>query len=284
MASYQVITFDGVSLPLYNPEQDAGADAESGLIDTVGRTFDYVGSRQRLPRRQAVHVRGVFYGFMTFWETESGDRIVTETGDELIFGNGTQMLRAQLDALTAKIGAQGQLVRKRWDDQSVTQWITARLLRARPRSRVEDHTVATEVDALFESSMAAWRSSTATSTNGTLVSGGSVGMLVESGGNAQVDDAVITVTASGAITSLRFQAAAEDVDFSWSGSLASGQSLVIDCGARTVQIGSTDAYNLALNAAHTALGWLVLPAGLISLVVTSDGPGSVQIDHYDQWV
>lgn len=52
MAVYQIYQFDGVALPLYNPEatHDAGPSA-STLRESLGGTYDVYGTRRRMALR-----------------------------------------------------------------------------------------------------------------------------------------------------------------------------------------------------------------------------------------
>jgi DNA repair protein RecO (recombination protein O) len=75
------------------------------------------------------------------------------------------------------------------------------------------------------------------------------------------------------------------VAWSWTGSLTTGQALVVDAGARTVRQAGVDAYSgFALASTHTARGWLPLAAGINSLQIASVGPGSAALTFYPQFL
>lgn len=284
--AYRLDRFDGVPLPMYNPEPDfSQGSVESTLLDSVGSAFDYYGARQRLPRRQTISMKGYYAGVTTYLVDHAGNYIVDESGNFIIVGEGPQQLRAQIDALTAKQGVRGLLYRQRLDDTTVQQWKRARLMQVAHTRKVEERDVLANIGCTFESLMAAWRSKEASESNVELENG-AVALSVENGGTVRVEDAIITITATMAtITSVRVQDAALTIDWTWAGSLTVGQILVIDCGAQTVRKNGVDAWSgLTLNAGHTADGWLPLAVGPTPLTITCNVAGTLSIAHYDQWL
>lgn len=288
MSVYQIYQFDGVDLPIYEPEQDLSTGAvDSTLLASVGGVFDVWSGYQRTPRIVKHTVGGIYEATdgTLYLVDHSGNYLIDHSSNRIITATGTQYLRQQVDAIRAKHGVAGALYRRRWDDTTVTQWKTARLLAVQERSDLQHRITLAKVDCVFESAMANWRAAAATTASGTLVSGGQVGLLLTSSGNATIDDATITVTAAGAITSLQFVCVALGVDLRYTGSLASSNVLVIDCGTQTVTVDGVAAYaGFALGSGHTARGWLPLAPGSYALVVASNGAGTVAVSQYDQWV
>ena len=288
MASYQIYQFDGVALPLYNPETDLSSGvAASTLRQSIGGTFDVYGSRQRLPDVVKFTTRGIYVAGdgNTLLVDHSGNRILDHSGNRILVATSLQWLRLQVDTLRARAGVRGTIWRRRWQDTTVTQWKTARLLSVKEAGSTKLRTALAELECAFETAHAAWRSSAASTVSGNLVSGGYVGLNATSDGNAPVTDPEITVTASGAITDVRIACAALGVDLRWTGTLASGHTLTIDCGAMSVFRSGSDAYSgFTLSAGHTARGWLPLAAGINALTVYADGTGTAQISHYNQWM
>lgn len=288
MSSYQIYAFDDVTLPYYNPEQDLSTGTvDSTLMASVGGMFDVWSSIQRTPRLIKHTVSGIYAADDTLLllTDHAGNQIVDHAGNRIMVATDVQQVRGLVDALRAKTGVRGALWRRRWDDMTVAQWKTARLLSVQDRSNLEHRTVATQVDCLFESAMANWRSAAADVVSGTLVSGGQVGLLLGSEGNATIEDSVLTVTASGTITSLQFSFPHLGVDLRYTGTIAAGSVLTIDCGTQTVTLDGAAAYSgFSLGNGHTARGWLPLPPGPWALLVGSDGTGTVQSSHYDQFV
>ena len=61
MSSYQIYEFDGVTLPIYNPDQDLSTGTvDSTLLASVGGTFDVWSSVQRTPRMVKHAVNGIY--------------------------------------------------------------------------------------------------------------------------------------------------------------------------------------------------------------------------------
>lgn len=288
MAVYQIYQFDAVMLPLYNPQatHDAGPSA-STLQASIGGVFDVYGARRRLTTALKVVVSGIYAASEgdVLLVDHLGRNIVDHLGRLMLVATPRQWLRLQVDAIRAKQGVRGTLYRRRWDQASVVQWKTARLLNVRERGEAAQRALYAEVDLEFETAMAAWRAATPSTASGALVSGGAVGIGVTAGGNAPVTDAIITITATGAISSVAIKGLHAGIDLRWVGSLAAGQTLQIDCGRQTVVSSAGNAYGgLALGSGHYGQGWLPLAEGITPLLVESNGPGSVSVAWYDQWV
>jgi hypothetical protein len=290
MSSYQIYQFDGVDLPEYNPEQDLSTGTvESTLLASIGGTVELWPGIQRLPRMAKTVVSGIYAAEadLLLVVDHAGNQIVDHASNRIYAATGQQHLRLQVDAIRAKHGVTGSLWRRRWDNTSVRQWKTARLLAVQERSDVKHRTLAAKIDCIFESALANWRDSAVDVMTGTLVSGGHVGMLLDSSGNATIDDSTISITATGGtISSVTVAVPELGIDLRWTGSLADGRTLTIDCGAQVVRIGSSaGAYSgFSLGPGHTARGWLPLPPGSWAMLVGANGPGSVESRHYDQWV
>lgn len=281
--SYKLVQFGSVTLPSVMFQEDMStAPVASTIAQSAGGSFDWRGANRQWPTAQQLTFRTMVRGETLYLIDEAGRQLIDELGNPLIAGTAQTILRNQVDALAGMIGQRDQLWRERLDD-GVRQWRYARLLQARPRQDVEQWAAdVVEMEAAFEMANGGWRSQSATTTNGTLVSGGLVGLTINVGGNIEVRDAILTITASGTITSLAITAAALGVSLAWTGSLSSGQVLTIDCGAQTVLRGSVNQYSgFSLAAGHTARGWLPLRNGLNTLLVQSSGPGSVSVSRYD---
>lgn len=286
MAIYQIDQFDGVSLPLYNPEQEALAAVDSTLVGSVGAVFDRAGSRREMATRATLRVRGMFASTeMVYWVDHAGNYIVDHAGNRMIVATALGWLRGQVENLTGRVGVRGVLWRKRWDAESVRQWKTARLLAVRLPHDFARRLYVVECECQFESTMAAWRAATATTVSRSIAGAGYVGLTASNGGQVDVSDAVLTVTAAATITSVLVQCPSAGISLAWTGSLASGQALVIDCGARTVRAAGADAYSgLSRAAGHTAQGWLPLAKGVTPLMVYLSASGSVSLAHYNQFL
>ena len=288
MSSYQIYEFDGVTLPIYNPEQDLSTGTvDSTLMASVGGTFDVWSDYQRTPRMIRHTVSGIYVADdpLLLLVDHAGNQIVDHAGNRIMVATDSQQVRGLVDALRAKVGVRGALWRRRWDDTAIVGWKAARLLSVQEKTSLEHRTVAAKIDCLFESAMANWRDGSSDAVSGTLVANGQVGLLLESTGTAAVEDSLITVTASGTVTSLQFDALQLGVDLRYTGTLTPGQVLIIDCGAQAVTVDGAGAYaGFALGSGHTARGWMPLYVGQWALTVASNGAGTVSTSHYDQWI
>ena len=169
----------------------------------------------------------------------------------------------------ALLGLAGQRS-KLWRSNGTNQhWRTARVL---------------SIDAPVEAGFATWMSytmrlelaampwqGTAQSPNAALDTSPKVVACANSG-NARVTNPVVTVTAAGStITVVRVRVVGVS-DIQWSGSLAAGQSLVIDCGKRTVRRAGADAYaGFSLLAGHVVSDWLRIEPGVTAVQIYRTG-------------
>ena len=283
--AYQIYQFNDVALPVYNAAQEHNINVASTLEPAIGGVADYFGSRRRMPQVTQFQITGIYSGDDYSLVTEGGAYLADESNNHLIAHSLTADLRMQLDALRAVIGTRGTLYRKRWDDLAV-QWKTARLLQVRRSTQTDDRTAKAELQCTFDAVDALWRHSTQTTASGTLASGGTVTLVVANTGDQPVEDAQLTITASGGtITSVTVVCTAAGVSFTWAGSLASGSALVVDAGALTVRKDGVDSYSgFTLNSAHSARTWLPLAPGINSLQIASIGPGTASVAFYPQFL
>jgi hypothetical protein len=309
--SYRYDKFDDVLLPANDPAPDLSpGEVDTSLLDSVGAAFNYYGDRQRLPRKQTITMQGKYIGQTEYLVDHEGNYLVDyqasfivneadvfivdqdgnfimdmadTAGNLLIAGRGPNRLRAQIDALTEKLGQLGYLYRQRLDDD-VYQVKQCRLVGVNLPRRVEEVDVIANVTVTFETEKPTWRRVQTTSSQITLGAGQNV-LVVHNDGNVVVHDALIAVAASSTITSLQVAKHGGGINWTWAGSLTAGQSLAIDCGAQTVIRGAVDEWNgLTLNSGHTEDGWLPLAKGQTILIITCDGAGTFSVLHDDQWV
>ena len=106
-------------------------------------------------------------------------------------------------------------------------------------------------------------------------------------GQLRQTDATITITA-GAATISNITLQVNDCDWTWTGTVAIGTSLVVDCGAKSIKNNTVDAYSsLTLNAGHTVADWIQLEPGNNTVTITYTGnagaDATVTWDYYDAW-
>ena len=284
--AYQLTEFDDVALPVYNPRQQHDPmPGESPFLRSVGSFVDYFAGRAAQAASQTIAITGLCYGETVYLVDETGAYVVDEAGNRVISGSPATELRSQIEALRNKVRKRGRLVRIRLDD-GARQWKTARFLQMAAPQDVKDRTFKAEVTCQFETVDVGWHSEEATIISGNAVAGSPLTLFVPNGGGMTIDDAVLTITGtSGPITQVDIQSIAAGINLRWTGSLATGQSLVIDNGAATLRKAGADAYVAGfVQAGHVVRGWLPLEQGTTALAVTTTGGNAtVALTYYVQF-
>lgn len=280
---YELITFNGISLPNVRPIDDlATAPTESTLADSLNDAFDYWGTDRRLPRKQIIEMTGIYVGSPAYWVDENDNFIVDENGNNLIFGaDYATDIRNQTDDIKKQIGRSGALVRRRADDLT-NQNKTARLLNVDHKASLDDVKRVATIKLTFETKDPAWRDSNLTTASASYAAGSNP-LTATVGGTEDITDAIIRVAAATNTTSVNITCTG--VDFTYSGTITAGNTLVIDTGKLTVKNnGVADYANFTLNAGHTKQAWLYLPNGstLLTIAITS-GTGTISVEFYNQW-
>lgn len=282
---YRYTTFDGVWLPDAMPEDDLNAGPAQGtIVDSLAGAFDYLGSSRYRPKRQPIVYRGTYVGAQALIVDENGNFVVDESGNFIIgTTDAAADLRDKLDTLKAKIGRRGTLIRQAELDGS-NQFKLARLLNVQHVRTLANADRVAMADLTFEADGRPWRAWTQTETTATLAASATTVVEITPGGTEEIGDAVLAITANGGSVSALDVTLGGNTHFSF-GTIADGSALVIDCGAMTVKLDDVDAYgNFALEAGHTAQGWLTLApsSNEISFALTG-GPADLSITYYEQW-
>ena len=252
--SYQITTFEGVTLPtIMSVEDMSSASIPSTIQVSMGAAFDWRGSGRQFPVQQQITIRGAYVG------TTHADLIT------------------KINQLKGLIGKQATLVRANFSD-GTTQTRIARLLSVKINQDTEQNTALfAEVEAVFETPTGGWRASTATTASST--ASGSRNISITMGGNIECQDAIVTAT--GSITSLTIVSAPIGVNLSWSGTATGSGNLTIDCGAKTIVRGSANQYNSGfITSNHTARGWLPLAIGTNTITVSTTLTSTVTITAF----
>jgi hypothetical protein len=283
---YRIYQFGSTPLPPAMTEDDLSTgEVESTLAESVGNLYDVWGVARRLSRSQKITVRGMyeisdsgrFDDNRTIYLIDHlGRFVVDHAGRNIIADYAALALRRNVDALKAQEGTRQRLYRRREDDGMVS-WMLARLLRVGYLRTIDDAGVVAPIEAIFETAQAAWRANSTSTYSAALPAG----LAIQNGGDVAVNDAVLTVAATGAISWVAIKG--PGVDLLWTGSLGAGQSLVIDAGAQTVRAGGADRYSgLARGAGHTAAGWLPVAVGASSYMINADGAGTATLTFNEQ--
>jgi hypothetical protein len=256
---YRIFQFDNVLLPEILPEDDLGTGAiPSSIIQVAGGSFDWAAGRRLLPSRRTISYRGKYTG------------------------NNNAILRGQVDAFRALLGREAQLSRRRDDDLQI-QWITARLLQISQTRRIDNANVIAEIEALFESRMAAWRTSAGSVVSGSRTGAGEIPITINNIGNVPIEDGILTVSSSQNALAVTVYSST-GIGIFWQGTMGAGMTLAIDSGKRTVTVNGTEAYNGFTLVNHSAENWLSIPVGMQSIVITVTASASVSFYYYNQFV
>lgn len=273
---YRFLTFASVDLPIYNKQEvHDGGTVDSTLVQTINGSFDARGTKRAVPKRAVFSMRAIIANELTqsvetvYWQLEGGDRLVIGGGDVFVFTAGSEAtgltIREQLDGLRALIGTAGTLVREPKTGTDGNQSITARLLSVRQQKTTESYA---EIDLTFEAVYPYWHGAThSASRSSTTIS-------ATNAGNAPVRDCVLTVT--GSATSVTVTGT--NINFTWTGSLSGGQTLVISGNTVTAN-GSPS--KVTINSGHTSDVLIELESGANTLTVT--GGASASLQWYDTW-
>lgn len=261
--TFSIVRFGDVyataeELPLLDGAQPQGAgDVQPSLIQLSGGAFDWRGGDRARFEPQEITVNGVY---------------AADTSVEVA---------AKLATLNALLGVRSKLWRT---DDTVQHWRTARLLEVRSPKEAGSQGHA-EFTLRFHLAPGPWRGTVRT-VNATL-SASPVTAACTNSGNARVDDAIITITAAGSAITVVHVTVSGVSQIAWTGTLAVGQSLVIDCGARTVRNHGVDAYSgLTYTIYHKVPEWLRLQPGANSVQIHRTGGSSAsaaQITYNDGW-
>jgi hypothetical protein len=263
------------------PEQDLSTgDHKTEPFDlSSGGAFDGLGSEEATSKSYKLTKT------MTVWFATQAERIT------------------YFETLRGMVGQRGRLFRE-WQDTNI-EWVTARLVKV-GAERDLDQIRHLEVDVDFEvysgywhgDLIAAWTFDSGEIFDSGLFfdSGGDQVTLDSSpknftitlNGNAIVNDPIITVTAGGAnITSLTIRnlSSNNEADLRYTGTITSGQALVIDCGAYTVENnGVDDEANHSVGANHAINEWFRLKDGSNSIRISITGGSNDSTIDFDYYV
>ena len=278
--SYTLVSFGGVALPTKRTITDVGAgDAKDAFQELPGG--------------------GVYDGFGSD-EAPEEETVISHTGT--LVGSTDINLSAQSRTLKAVHRTEGVLVRALPD--GTQEWCIARMTGFRSTRSVKN-TRHLEIALKFKKKSANWNGENYFSWK--LDSGYKLDtglklnsaayqftlnvspktVVVNNGGNAAVRNCIITVTAgTAAITALTI-AISGVVDIDYTGTIAAGESLVVDCGAFSVENnGTPDSAHWILASGHASEDWLPLEKGDNSVVVTKTGgdvDSVIKFEFYDGW-
>ena len=109
---------------------------------------------------------------------------------------------------------------------------------------------------------------------------------IANGGNRMQNEIILVFRAAGnPISAITFKCG--PVDWTFSGTVAAGKTLTVDCRTRSIRNDGVDAYNLlTLNAGHTVSDWCQLEPGNNAATITYTCAGNattLDLAYYDGW-
>ncbi len=237
----------GEELPRYDGSQPQGAGrVESSQVRLVGGAlYDWRGDEQALPPAERIEIRGQ-------WVASSAGGMQTK-----------------LAALKALRGKKSKLWRT---SGSTSHWRRARCLAVESDLKPGSPSWA-EITMLFEADPEPWSGTTGYTV--VTLNASPKTATITNNGNAVVREITVSVRPkTSPITALHIEnlTTGHVSKIKYGGPVATTQTLVIDCAARTVEVGGADAYaNFDLEAAHTITEWLRLAPGNNSIRITRTG-------------
>lgn len=242
--SYKLTTFDGVTLPIGRPVTPVGTAPTAGQVLALpgGRFFD---GRETQAPAQLPYA-------LTYKALADGATLAAVDTDFLT-------------PLRRRRGKLAHLVRRLADGSE--HWCEARLLQM-PGTREAKHQLHQDVELLFEI-LSPWYGQAHSDVF--VLASTTTTIALANAGTAPVSGVRLTLTPGAALTGLRL--AGEGMDWSYTGTVASGATLVIDGATWSVtNAGAGDWDHLQFNAAHTVDELLRLTAGGVTFVdVTRTG-------------
>jgi hypothetical protein len=261
---YRLIKFGTTNLPIYDFSWDAGTpESVQALVRSVGGpAFDAYGT-----------------------DDAPASMPYTLNYKCIALAATAAALRTTLDGLRVLRGKRLKLYRQAEDDDT-EHWAWARLIQVSADNRVSDSKMIWQALTLTFQVSTGWNGADH-SEDFALTAGDTTACAMDNDGNVPVADCVLTVTAGdAAITALTVTIGAV-CSFTYDGTIAIGESLVIDCGAFSVLNDGDDAYaDFELNAGHSVLEWLRLEPGetTVAVAITGGGTGAEAVFvYYDAW-
>ena len=288
--AYKIHQFDGLVIPT------AITSADSQNMGTGAALSSF----QQLPG-------GGFFDNYGTGKSPQGIRPITKSG--IIHAATAALLVAELDNLRLKLGVRGKLTIQM--DDGTLRWQWARLVNAdipRPGDAVGNWLpfdlqwvtaaqmwyglIAAPSPWVWGDGSWVWGDGTAefgaNGTEETLTATGATtqGLTLNNGGNVDATNVQVTITAgTNAVTAVDWSNGTSGYDWAWSGTLATGEALVVDSGAMSVTKAGANSYS-GFTPSHKRV-WDVLEPGdnAITLTVTGNGAadGTVGVAYYDHY-
>lgn len=269
--SYELYQFGSTVLPYRASEDDIGSGQANLVVFGFpdGGAFDALGND----------------------EAPVGETRLTKSC--MLYSTGA--LRVDYHALKALVGTRAQLWRRHNDATMEWCWARFQSIRSTRKAKNRDNL---DLDLTFLKLSPLWYSQTEQdithydvgSDDDDLTTTGAEGdtaatlAAIVNNGNAKQRAVTFTITANGAdITALTVANATSGHTWSYAGTIADTKSLVVDCGALSVENDGTDDY-AHFTPPTTKSEWMIfVPGNNILTVTVTGGPAIVKIEFYDAW-
>lgn len=273
--SYRITQFGLVTLPELDPEDDVSTfEARNSVVTLPDGWFDARGSERARRNPLPLTVRRTLISEPTDIETAA------------------DVSRTEYNALRVLVGTRAKLYRTWSDEADTVEWTYARLLRVGGRADRKDNRGMAELELAFQIISPTWY---AEDEYYQQVGGNGAHdwpFTVENTGNTNVTAAIITITQTiGAptLTYFKLENTTTGHLFEWNGTIGASHTLVIDCGALTVQdaIGSTytDVYSGFVRPTDQER-WMEFAPGDNALEVSTTGDDEytyLSVSFYPPW-
>jgi hypothetical protein len=255
---FQLYMFGSTLLPTAAAEFGDDATATSGAVSTIGG--------------------GAYNAYGAETVQPSLPFTLTYTG--LISGASLDAVRTESDALRGLVGTKATLYKRAVaGDYNLIQ-CQARAVAFKPLQPGQPIGNHQRIEIQF-ACLTRWESSPLTGSTVSLPVGGltTTIMLDHSGGTREQPDVLMTLTAgSAAITMFGIDLPATHCSWRWTGTLAAGKSLVIDCGAMSILNDGVGSWaGMTMTGNHATAYWLVVPPNVVSepaVIWTDNGSGT----------
>ncbi len=255
---HRLTTFDGLTLPIYYKEGDS-------VVGTAEKKLDYI----QLPGQRT-------------WDALKGERArpfqMRYVMDCLLLGSSTSDLHTQEDALIAKDGVKGTLIRETY--AGAQHSITARLDIPETQERIGGQ-LARPMRLVFDIDTPGWLGTNQNGSSRPEDTWTALDLTATNLGDYPYISPVLTLTAGAQVTAFTFlagpDAAGRIWKWAWAGTLAADKALVINCGSRQITNDGAANYGLTLDATHNQNEWMIVPNGGLSFRVSATFSGTAPI-------
>lgn len=273
--SYKIYQFGTTVLPNYNADQDIGLEAPSKYAALPwGGAFDYMGNETIRPGGHKLNKPCTLLSEMVTTLQAAKDNLDSE-----------------YRALQVLVGTEAKLYRMRLAN-GVIEWAWARLEGIKGARKSGD-ILTLSFTLEFYVRSPCWYSVNTHAYDWLIVgiapadtllttlaeSKGAAVKYIDNTSNIDQPAAIFNLTAISTVTSVIINNTTTGYSFSYTGTLAAGDTLVIDTGAMSVKKNGVDAYSLFVPPANHE-EWMHIAPGENKLTININGGGRLALEYY----